>query len=147
MNVPALLILLLTAFAVASAFVLVRAAFVKPRIGALAERAAVGVLIAFFGCVYSVVAIDTEAGRAVFSTEVARVVVRLAVVALLALPTLWSFLYLTGRLGSAACAVQTEAWGRCSLPGAVTVRVNAADAEDLVVALCPTHAAILGAKA
>ena len=146
MNIPGLLILLLTLFAVGSAVVLVRAAFVKPRIGALAERAAVGVLIAFFGCVYSVVALDTEAGRVVLSTEIARTITRLAVVALLALPSLWSLLYLTGRLGSASCAVQTEAWGRCALPGATTVRINGTGLEDLIVGLCPTHAAMLGAK-
>lgn len=147
MNVPALLILLLTACACASAFVLVKAAFVKPRIGALVERAAVAVLIAFFGVVYSIVALDTDAGRAIFTTEAARLVIRVAVVALLALPTYWSFLYLTGRLGSATCAVQTEAWGRCTLPDVRIVRVRGRGAEDLVIALCRTHAGLFGGVA
>lgn len=143
MNVPAVLIGFLTVFAVISAVVLARAAFLKPRIGALTERAVIGALLAFFGVVYTVVALDTELGRVVLTTDLARFVVRCAVVAILSIPTYWTFLYLTGRLGSAVCAVTTEAWGRCSIAGATVVRVSATDREDLILPLCPTHAAIL----
>ena len=147
MNILALLILIFTAFAVASAVVLCRAAFVKPRIGALVERAAVAVLIAFFGVIYSVIAINTDAGRALLSMEAARIIVRSAVIALLALPTVWSALYFTRRLGSAVCAVTTEAWGRCPLGNVSIVRVNGTGSEDLILPLCQTHAAMFGAKA
>jgi hypothetical protein len=85
--------------AVFSAVILVRAALVQPRIGALVERAILAVLLAVFGVIYAIVALNTELGRALFSTEVARVVVRFMVITVLAVPTYWTWLLLTGRLG------------------------------------------------
>lgn len=91
-------IVLLTVIAVASAVVLVRAAVAKPRIGALTERAGVAVVIALFGVVYSIAAVNTELGSTLFDTDVARLGVRLTVIALLGIPAWWTVLYLTGRL-------------------------------------------------
>lgn len=142
-TVLAAMIGILTFFSVLSAFVLVRAAFVKPRIGALTERAVIGVLLAFFGVVYTLVALDTELGRVVLTTDLSRFVVRCAVVGILSIPTYWTLLYWTGRLGSGlTCAVTTEAYGRCSIRGAIVVRINGTGIEDLVLPLCPTHLAI-----
>lgn len=92
------LIVVLTVVAIASAAILVRAAYAKPRIGALTERATIAVVIALFGLVYSVGAINTELGSALFATEVARLGVRTTVIVLLAIPAWWTVLYLTGRL-------------------------------------------------
>lgn len=102
MDVTSLLpagIILLTGFSLVSAVILVRAALKKPYIGALTERALIAVLLAFFGIVYSIVVVNTEFGRTLFSTEIARVITRVAVIILLALPAYWVLLYLTGRLG------------------------------------------------
>lgn len=98
-GVPAPLMLSLGGAATFSAIILVVAASRKPRIGALIERAALGVLIAFFALVYGVVAWDTDLGRVLFSSEGARFLVRYAGVLLFTVPTAWTFLYLTGRLG------------------------------------------------
>lgn len=43
------------------------------------------------------------------------------------------------------CAVITAAWGRCTLKGVTTVRVNGTGVEDLILPLCATHAAMFGA--
>lgn len=93
------LIIILSVAAVISAVVLVAAAVQKPRIGALTERAAIAVILAVFGAVYSVVAVNTELDQAMFTTDVGRLAVRLIVVLLLAIPAWWTILYLTGRLG------------------------------------------------
>ena len=97
--IPGAIIAILAAIATFSALILVRAAFIKPRIGALTERAVIAVIIAILGVVYAAVALDTEAGRVIFSQDWARFAVRFVVVLLLAIPTWWTFLYLTGRLG------------------------------------------------
>ena len=97
-----LLPMLLTLFAVTSIFsavILVRAALVKPHIGALVERAILAVLLAVFGVIYSIVALNTELGRILFSSEAARVLVRVMVIIVLGVPTYWTYLLLTGRLG------------------------------------------------
>lgn len=100
--VPALLpalIVTLTVIAAASAAVLVIAARQRPRIGALTERAAVAVVIALFGAVYSLVAVNTELRSVFLTTDEGRTLVRIMVVVLLAIPAWWTFLYLSGRLG------------------------------------------------
>lgn len=111
-GVPAPLMLVLGGAATFSAVILVVAAARPPRIGALVERAAVGVLIAFFALVYAVVAWDTEMGRVLFSSEGARFLVRYAGVLLFTLPTLWTYLYLKGQLGDdgRGGATADEAW-------------------------------------
>lgn len=99
MNIPAALLAVLTVVSCVSAALLVVAAIQKPRIGALVERAIIGVFLAFFGVLYTLVAADTEFGRVILSTEEARFVSRSAVVMILSIPTVWMVLYLTHRLG------------------------------------------------
>lgn len=141
----ALLILVFTAFATASAVVLCRAAFRKPRIGALVERAVVAAVIAFFGVICSVLVVNTDGRQLILSREQASLLFRASLLFLLGIPTFWSFLYLTGRLGSPACAVQTAALGRCAIAGASFVRLATEGGLDLVLPLCPTHAGMLEA--
>lgn len=83
-----------------SAYVLVRAAWQKPRIGALNERAAIAVLIALFGTVSTILVFNTEADHLLLDAEWARVLFRLCLLALLGIPAYWTWLYRSGRLGS-----------------------------------------------
>ena len=99
MNIPAALLAVLTVISCMSAFLLVVAASKKPHIGALTERAIIGVFLAFFGVLYTLVAADTEFGRVILSTDEARFVSRAAVVMVLSIPTVWMVLYVSGRLG------------------------------------------------
>lgn len=92
-----LIILPLTAWAWICAYVLACAARRRPGIGTLTERAIVAFGIAAFGSIYSLVALNNETFR-VWNTAAAIVVVRLAVIGLLALPVYWSWAYATGRL-------------------------------------------------
>lgn len=92
------LIVALTVVAAVSAVILVRAAFVKPRIGALTERAILAVVIAVFGAVYATVAINVQLGALFLTTDEGRTLAGIGVVALLAIPAWWTALYLTGRL-------------------------------------------------
>jgi hypothetical protein len=98
-GIPAFLIIALTLVSAVSAVILVLAAIRPPRIGALVERAVIALDIVFVGVVYSLVAWDTDLGRVVLSTEIARVAVRFAVVTLLALPAIWTAMLITGNLG------------------------------------------------
>jgi hypothetical protein len=88
----------LTASAWMSAVILVRAAFVCPRVGALTERAVVAVVLAIFGSVYSLAVLNSEWAHLVDGGDVVSLL-RIAVVVLLLLPVWWSFMYLTNRLG------------------------------------------------
>ena len=92
------IIVVLTVVSIASAAVLVRAAYQRPRIGALTERATIAVVIAAFGLVYSAAAINTGLGSTLFTTDAARLGVRATVIVLLGIPAWWTLLYLTGRL-------------------------------------------------
>jgi hypothetical protein len=97
-HVLALIIIPLAIYAWVSASILVRAARVRPHIAVLTERAIVAVGIAVFGTIYAVVVVNGEFNL-VFDMEASIVVVRIGVVALLALPAYWSWAYTTGRLG------------------------------------------------
>lgn len=90
---------ILTVVAWLSAYVLVRAAMPRPRIGALTERAAIAVLIAVFGTVSTFLVFNTESGRAILPSEAARVLFRLCLLFLLGVPAYWTWLYRSGRLG------------------------------------------------
>ena len=92
------IIIALTIVAVMSAAILVRAAILRPHVGALTERAILAVVLAVFGVIYSTIALTTEFGWALFSQADGRAAVRMGVVALLSIPGFWTFLYLTGRL-------------------------------------------------
>jgi hypothetical protein len=88
----------LTISAWMSAAVLVRAALIKPRVGALNERATVAVGVAIFGTVYSLVVLNAEVLHVIETSDAVNIV-RAAVVVVLLLPVWWTFLYLTHRLG------------------------------------------------
>lgn len=92
-------VVLLTVFAVVSAVLLVNAAVRRPYIGALVERAAIGVLIAGFGVVSAILVLNTEADHALFDIETARILFRLFLLGLLGVPSFWVWLYRSGRLG------------------------------------------------
>lgn len=81
-----------------STFLLVRAALVKPRIGALTDRAVIATIISIFGTVALILTVNTDTGAVVFALDAARVTFRLSVVALLVVPVLWLLLFLTDRL-------------------------------------------------
>lgn len=92
----------LAAFAIASwcsTALLVRAAIQSPRIGALTERAAIAVILSVFGSVCVILVLNTDSGQALFPLEVARIVFRVCLLALLFIPVYWLGLYLTNRLG------------------------------------------------
>ena len=87
--------LVLTFVSWISTAILVRHARRRPRIGALGERALLAVLISVVGTLSVLVLM-------VANTEIAeptRVALRLALLALLAVPSYWTFLYYAGRLG------------------------------------------------
>lgn len=83
-----------------STTLLLRAAWKRPRIGALTERAAIAVVLAIFGSVCVVLVLNTEAGGALIQLEAARFLFRVCLVILLLIPAYWLVLYLTNRLGA-----------------------------------------------
>lgn len=83
----------------ASTFLLARAAWIKPRIGALTERALIGVMLSTTGTVGLVLRFNAEAGFPLFPLEVGRVIFVLSLLWLLVVPVSWLGLYITGRLG------------------------------------------------
>lgn len=98
MNWLAVSIGFLTVASWTSTFLLVKAALVKPRIGALIDRALIALIISAFGTVSMLLVINTETGWAFFALDVATATFRLSVLGLLLVPTLWIVLYLTDRL-------------------------------------------------
>lgn len=89
----------LTAGAWVSTVVLAYFALTGPRIGALTERAFVGLTIAVLGSVASVLALNTDLGYLWFTDVVRSLVFRLSILAVLAVPCVWLVLWLAGRLG------------------------------------------------
>jgi cytochrome c oxidase assembly factor CtaG len=92
---------ILTGCAWLSFLVLGRAALRRPRIGALTERAFIAFVIAALGTVSCLIVMNTDNGHAFFPVEVASLLFRLAIIAVLAVPTLWLALWTTGQLGQA----------------------------------------------
>lgn len=94
-------VIAVTAFAAwVSAVVLVRAArHARPSVGALTERAVIAVLIAVMLTIYAVVAANTDIGSSLFDQDTGRRFVRLVVVMVGAIPVVWCYLWLRGRLG------------------------------------------------
>lgn len=85
---------LLTIVSWISTGLLLRAAWIKPRIDVLTERAIIAVLISLVGTVGVVLLIrilPPEPGWTIF---------RLVLLALLAVPSYWTWLYMSGRLGA-----------------------------------------------
>jgi hypothetical protein len=83
----------------ASTFLLVRAAWQRPRIGALTERAVISVILSAFGTVCVFLVINTDSGATFLTLDVARAVFRLCLLAFLLVPVLWLGLYLRNGLG------------------------------------------------
>ncbi len=94
----AAVIWVLTVLAWVSAVVLLRATRHAPHIAALMERSTVAVGLALFGTVYSALTINNEFAGIVNMTD-AVVVVRVAVIGLLVLPSWWLWIWLRGKLG------------------------------------------------
>jgi hypothetical protein len=96
------LVIALTCFAIASwgsTFLLARAAYWHPRIGALTERAIIAFVLSVFGSASVVLVWNTESGQALFPVEIARTISRLDLFVLLLIPIAWLVLYATNRLG------------------------------------------------
>lgn len=94
-----LLILILAGFGWFSTGVLVNAVRKGPRIGALTERAAIGVLLGVFVTIYGVAAYNSDAAFIFLPQDVVRILVRGLVLVLGLIPVYWVYLYLTGKLG------------------------------------------------
>lgn len=92
-------VVFLATLAVVSASLLVNAAVRRPWIGALVERAVIGVLIAGFGVLSAMLVLNTEADHQWVDPETARILFRLFLLALLGVPSFWVYLYRSGRLG------------------------------------------------
>lgn len=82
----------------ASTVLLARAAWIKPRIGALTERALIGVMLSSTGTIGLLLRFNAEAGFPLFAIDIARVIFVLSLLWLLVVPTAWLVLYITGRL-------------------------------------------------
>lgn len=95
----ALLTYALLAPAWVSTAILLMAAWKRPRIGALTERAAIAFVIAVFLTAIAVIVYNTESDQSLFAVEVARVVFRVSVLFLGLVPVGWCLLWLAGRLG------------------------------------------------
>jgi hypothetical protein len=94
---PALVLLALASWV--STALLLRAAWKRPRIGALTERATIAVVLAIFGSVCVVLVLNTDSGHALIPVEAALILFRICLLILLLIPTYWLVLYLTNRLG------------------------------------------------
>ncbi len=82
-----------------STILLVRAALVRPHIGALTERAIIGTLLSGFGTVCVILVWNSDSGQVFFAIDLARIVFRICLFGLLLVPPVWILLYLTNRLG------------------------------------------------
>lgn len=102
-------VVLMTALAVISAAILLRAALNRPFIGALLERAGIGGIIAAFGVTSTVLILNTETGWTLIDRETASILFRVSLLALLAIPTFWDYLYYSGRLGGAEGITEAQA--------------------------------------
>lgn len=93
------LLILLTAGAWTSFFVLGRAAFQRPRIGALTERTFIAFVLAVLGTISSLLRYNTDSGFALFPQPIAALLFASTMLVVLAIPTAWLVLWLLGRLG------------------------------------------------
>ena len=82
-----------------SAFLFVRAALERPRIGALNHWAVSALLLSLFGTVCLVVMVNRERAYEWFPPDVAAILFGLAVFGVLLIPPAWLFGYITNRLG------------------------------------------------
>ena len=99
MSVPGPIILVLALIGWVFTAILARAAWIRPRIPPLSERAIAGTVISSFVTVYGLVASNTDAGFFSFDASDAKAIVRLLVLVVGLLPIVWGVLYLSGHLG------------------------------------------------
>lgn len=95
--VLALLALLLAAWL--STLLLVQHA-IRVRVGALAERAVLAVVLSAFSTVCVVIIFNTDSGRVLFDADTARLAFRAFLIPVMLVPVVWLALYLTNRLGT-----------------------------------------------
>jgi hypothetical protein len=93
------LLIMLTAAAWTSFVVLGRAAYRKPRIGALTERTFIAFVLAVLGSISCVLRYNTDSGLSLFPLPVAALLFASTMLVVLAIPTAWLVLWLLGRLG------------------------------------------------
>ena len=84
------------------AIILLRLAWVRPRIKALTERAWYATIIAACTTIYVLIAVNTNLGNALFSLEAGRLTVRLMFLGIGLYPLWWLWSYLTGGFGGDA---------------------------------------------
>lgn len=93
------LVIALTIGAWCSFVVLARAAFSGPTIGALTERTFIAALLAVLGTVSTILILNSDTGQTAIDRTTAQLIFRTTLVVILAVPTGWLFLWLTGSLG------------------------------------------------
>lgn len=98
-DVLSILAILLSPFSVLSVIVLAWAANHKPRIGALTERAVIGVFIAIMVVSGAAITFNRLSGYSLFPVEVARIIFLTSLLLLAFVPVAWLWLWITGRLG------------------------------------------------
>lgn len=98
--IPPVLIVIGAVVSWLSAIGLVYAASIaSPKVGALTERAILGLIISAFLTVYAFVAYNTESGFEFFPFESTVALLRIAVLGLSMVAPVWLLLWWTGRLG------------------------------------------------
>jgi hypothetical protein len=93
------LVVILVPFSWVSAVVLAHAAYQRPRIGALTERAVVAVAIAVMVTAGGLLTVNRTSDHSLFPVDIARIVFSLAVIAVGSVPLAWTYLWFRGRLG------------------------------------------------
>ncbi len=93
------LLFILTALAWLSVWLFAGPTLARPRIGALTERAWIGVVIAAMGTVFCILVLNSDAAHRFIDVELVQRLSRLTILAVLLVPAIWIFLYITGRLG------------------------------------------------
>jgi len=99
MSVPGPIILVLALIGWVFTAILARAAWIRPRISTLSERALAGIVISTFSTLYGLVASNTDLGFVTFDSDTVRSILRILVLVVGLLPIVWGALYLSGHLG------------------------------------------------
>lgn len=86
-------------FSVVSTFLIVSAAYQRPRIGILTDRAIIALDITLMIISGVTVSINRITGYSLFPIEVARVLFLVSLILLELVPVYWLWLWKTGRLG------------------------------------------------
>lgn len=104
---PSTVIVLAAAGAWICAVILMIAAYRRPRVGALVERASIAAGLAIFGTIYGVIATHTDLGLGIIDDQAAKTIIRVGVVIVVGiLPAVWVVLWATGRLGTSGGSME-----------------------------------------